>query len=54
MKRNKLLTLFPLCLAAALFLVAVGCKKTDTADAQKDHLSRIRERGTLIIATEGN
>lgn len=54
MKRTKLLSLFSLCLAAVLLSASVGCKKTDTADAQKDHLARIRERGTLIIATEGN
>ncbi len=54
MKRIKLLSLLSLCLTVALLLVSAGCRKNDAAGAEKDHLARIRERGTLIIATEGN
>ena len=54
MKRNRLFSLLALLLITALLLS--GCaKKPATADqGTKDHLARIQERGTLVIATEGN
>ncbi len=52
MKRIKLLSLLSLCLMVVLLIALAGCKKAGVTD--KDHLARIRERGTLIIATEGN
>ncbi len=54
MNRKKTLSLLSLCLAALLLLALAGCKKNDASDAQKDHLTRIREAGVLVIATEGN
>lgn len=54
MNRKKTLSLLSLCLAALLLLALAGCKKSDASDAQKDHLTRIREAGVLVIATEGN
>ena len=54
MKRRFFFALTALLLIFAMLLG--GCaKKQDAADdAGKDHLARIQERGTLIIATEGN
>ena len=51
MNRNHRIARLALCLAALLLLAAAGCKKND---ARKDHLTRIREAGVLVIATEGN
>ncbi len=50
MKREKSLSFLSLCLTLVLLLVCAGCKKNDAADVQKDHLARIRERGTLILS----
>lgn len=48
-------TLF-IALSAVLIisLLLAGCSKPAAAESSKDHLGRIRDRGTLIIATEGN
>ena len=51
--KRILLTVLSFALIAALLLT--GCSNTQKADsAEKDHLARIKDRGTLIIATEGN
>ena len=52
MNRNHRIARLALCILA-LVLVFAGCQKKD-ADARKDHLTRIREAGVLVIATEGN
>ena len=52
MNRNHRIARLALCILS-LVLVFAGCQKKD-ADARKDHLTRIREAGVLVIATEGN
>ena len=53
MKRS-LLTILALVLVTALLLTGCSSEKTAADSGSKDHLARIQERGTLIIATEGN
>ena len=50
----KIRKLFYIALVLAALLLAVGCRKEDeSAETGGDLLSRIQERGTIIVATEG-
>ena len=40
-------------LALACLFTAVSCRKTDSETSSGDQLEQIRERGSIIVATEG-